>query len=181
MKKVFLSLMVVLTAAFLFTSCASKTEILQKAVEKAKKDQGLPKTESNGLVSKDILFEPSTNTITYVTEIPAQMWAPMKFMAAQPVYKDIFIYAFKDREDLKSLGDLLLSVKGAVHFTFECAGGCDSPFSLDYGPETLKKLVDGTLPAADASQLQPYQPEAPQAVPAEEATQVNEEGAEMEE
>ncbi len=179
MKKVFLSLMVVLTAAFLFTSCMSKTEILQKAVEKAKKDQGIPKTE-RGLTLKDISFEPSTNTITYVTEMPAEIWGPIKFMAMQPIYKDFFMYSNKDNEAYKSLADLLLTVNGTMKFTYECAGGCDSPYSLEFGTDYLKKLVDGTLPAVDASQLQqPPAPEAPQAVPAEEA-QVNNEGAEME-
>ena len=166
MKKVFLSLMVVLTAAFLFTSCASKTEILQKAVEKVKKDGGIPKTDG-GVLFKDVVFEPSSNTISYIIEIPAQMWEPVKFAADQPVYKDFFLYSNKDNEAYKLLADLLISVNGTLQFTYECAGGCGAPYSLTFGSDALKKLVDGTLPAVDPSQLKPYQPEAPQAVPAE--------------
>ena len=64
MKKVLFGLMLALAAAFMFTSCASKTDVLQKGVEKAKKDLGLPKEMGGGITMSDIAFEPSTTPST---------------------------------------------------------------------------------------------------------------------
>lgn len=179
MKKVLLGLMVVLAAAFLFTSCASKTEILKKAVEKAKQEMGIPKTQ-NGVTIKDIAFDPATNTINYISELPAEQFPAFKFMATQPVYKDFVIYSCKDDSSMKALADLLVSAKGALVLTYEVQGGGDSPVVFSYNDAILKQLVDGTIPQPDMSQLQQPQP---QAVSAEEAGMTMEEGAgaEMEE
>lgn len=174
MRKVLLGLLVVLATTFFFASCASKTEILQKAVEKVKADGGLPKTE--GGITMDASFDAPSNTITYSLDMPEQVYASMKAMAAQPTYKDFFMYSNKDNEAYKALAKLLLEVNGTLRFTYACAN--EAPFSIDFGTDYLKKLVDGTLTPTEMPQVQQQQPES---VPAEAAMQGDGEGAEMEE
>lgn len=157
MKKVLFGLMFALAAAFMFTSCASKTDVLQKGVEKAKKDLGLPKEMGGGITMSDIAFEPSTNTINYIFELQAPVFESMKAMAAQPVYNDFFIFSKKDDPQIKEISKSLLEVNGNLVFTYKAAGGAGSPLVFSYGPAVLQKLVDGTLQQPDMSQMQQQQ------------------------
>ena len=157
MKKVLFGLMLALAAAFMFTSCASKTDLLQKGVEKTKKDLGLPKEMGGGVTMSDIAFDPSSNTINYIFELQAPVFESMKAMAAQPVYNDFFIFSKKDDPQLKELSKSLLEVNGNLVFTYNVAGGASAPLVFSYGPAVLQKLVDGTLPQPDMSQLQQQQ------------------------
>jgi len=161
MKKVFLSLMVALTAAFLFTSCASKTEILKKGVEQAKKEAGLPVT-ANGITTKDMFYDEATNSVNYLAEMPAEMFGNFAFMAAQPVYQEMFLYSQKDDPAMKNFAKLLLDVNGTLRFTYEVIGGGSNPVVFTFGGETLKQLVDGTLPQPDQSKLQQPAPQQPE-------------------
>ncbi len=172
MRKVLLGLLVVLATTFFFASCASKTEILQKAVEKVKADGGMPKTEAG--ITMDVAFDAASNTITYSLDMPEQVYGSMKAMAAQPTYKDFFMYSNKDNEAYKQLAKLLLDVNGKLQFTYACAGG--APFSIEFGADYLKKLVDGTLTPTEMPQVQQ-----PESVPAEAAMQGDGEGVEMDE
>ena len=153
MKKVFLGLMAVVMSVGVFAACSSKTQVLKDAVEKAKKDIGIPKTE-NGVTIADILYDEATNTVDYVCELPVEFFQQMQAtVAAQNNYKDIFIYSKKDDPSLKALAELLLDVKGNLKFTYKSEGG-DAPIELSYDANVLQKLVNGTLPEA---QLQPVQ------------------------
>ncbi|WP_373723902.1 hypothetical protein [Bacteroides heparinolyticus] len=152
MKKVLFGFMAIMMCVGVFSACSSKTKVVKDAVEKAKKDGGIPKTE-NGVTIADIRFDEVTNTIDYVCELPVEFFQQLQITAAQDNYKDVLIYSKKDDLSLKALAELLIDIKGNLKFTYKPKGD-GTPIELSYDVDVLRKLVNGTLPEA---QLQPVQ------------------------
>lgn len=170
MRKVIFSFMAIMMSVVLFSACSDKSQVLKDAVEKAKQEAGIPKTE-NGVTIADIRFNEATNTVEYVCELPMEVFKQFQNIAAQENYKDVFIYSKKDDASLKALAKLLLDVNGNLKFTYKTEG-TDAPIELSYDSTVLKKLVDGTLPEA---QLQPAQEQGNEA--SEEVSEDTQEGA----
>lgn len=98
--------MAIMMSVVLFSACSDKSQVLKDAVEKAKQEAGIPKTE-NGVTIADIRFNEATNTVEYVCELPMEVFKQFQNIAAQENYKDVFIYSKKDDASLKTLAKLL--------------------------------------------------------------------------